>query len=281
MSATVLRTFIPESVAGAEGQPLLRYILTVLFPKYIEELCPLPLIHLQGDTVLRWPAVAAASFCGCLLGFLSGGHMLRRVVTRSRRERGFFSWGFAFLWYGIMCLGGLFHHCISPSPFFYKMDIIGTACSSISIVAGSILADDTSDTTRILLLAIYGFVILSAVSGSQAMREALYLGPIFFSIVPGAWFLWKVNTEAAAAARQTSEAVRKRIWKWSAVAVAGALMAVGGVVGDKWLCPLFGSNFSLLFWAFLGCNIAVFAFFPIVLLLAPRKQGENPNLKRS
>lgn len=279
MSATVLRTFLPESVAGAERQPLLRYILTVLYPKYIEELCSVPVIHLQGDTALRWPTVAAASFCGCLLGFLTSGHMLRRIVTRSRRERGFFSWGFAFLWYAIMCLGGFFHHCISPSPFFYTTDIIGTACSSISIVAGSILADDTSDATRIFLLAIYGFLIFLAVSGSQAVREVLYLGPMVLCIVPAAWFLWKVNTEAAA--RQTSAAVRKRIWKWSAVAVVGAVMAVGGVAGDKWLCLLFGSNFGMMFWAFLGCNIALFAFFPIVLLFAPPKQGGNPNLKRS
>lgn len=204
--------------------------------------------------------------------------MLRRAVARSRRERGFFSWGLAFIWYAVMCLGGLFHHCMSPSPFFYKMDIIGTACSSISIVAGSILADDTSDVVRILLLAIYGFLVFAAVSGSQAVREVLYLGPIILAIVAGGWFLLRVNTGEVA--RQLSEAARKGIWKWSAVAAVGALMAGGGVVGQKWLCLLFGTNFSLLFWAFFGSNVALFAFFPIVLLLAPQ-QGKNPNLKRS
>nr|ABK23543.1 unknown [Picea sitchensis] len=204
--------------------------------------------------------------------------MLRCAVTRSRRERGFFSWGFAFLWYGVMCLGGLFHHCIGPSPFFYKMDIIGTGCFSISIIPGSILVNDTSKAARILLLAIYGGVIFSAVFGSQAVLEVLYLVPMVLAAVAGVWFLWRVNTEASV--RQTSEATRKRIRKWSAVVAVGALMAGGGILGDKWMCLLFGANFSMLFWAFLGCNVALFAFFPIVLLHAAQ-QGKNPNLKQS
>lgn len=204
--------------------------------------------------------------------------MLHCAGSRSRRERGFFSWGFGFFWYGVMCLGGLFHHCIDPSPFFYKMDVIGTACFSISIVSGSILANDTSNAARILLVAVYGGVIFSAVSGSQAVLEVLYSVPMALGAVAGAWFLWKVNTGGAV--RQTSEAARKRIWTWSAVAAVGALTAGGGIVGDRWLCLLFGSNFSMLFWAFFGCNVAVFACFPIVLLDAPQ-QGQKPNLKQS
>jgi hypothetical protein len=149
----------------------------------------------------------------------------------------------------------------SPSPFFYKMDIIGTACFSISIVPGSILATTHPRRARILLLAIYGGVIFSAVSGSQAVLEVLYLVPMVLAAVAGVWFLWRVNTEASV--RQTSEATRKRIRKWSAVAAVGALMAGGGIVGDKWMCLLFGTNFSMLFWAFFGSNVALFAFFPI------------------
>lgn len=279
MSAHVAQGFFPLFTSWAERQPFLGYVLTTLLPNYIQEICPLPVIVLQGERQLRWPTVAVACVCGYALGLLSGGHMLRRTMTRSRREKGFFSWGFTFLWYGVMCLGGLFHHCISPSPFFYKTNIIGTACFSLSIVPGSIPANDTSNAARLLLLAIYGGVVFSAVTGSQAVLEVLYLGPMVLGAVAGAWFLWRVNTEAAA--RQTSEAARRRIWKWSTVAVMGTLIAIGGIVGDKWLCVLFGSNFSMMFWAFLGCNIALFAFFPIVLLLAPPKHGGNPNLKRS
>lgn len=278
MSAQVAQSFLPLFISWAERQPFLGYVLNTLFPNYVQEICPLPVIQLQGGRQLRWPTVAVACLCGCVLGLLSGGHMLRRAMTSSRREKGFFSWAFTFLWYGVMCLGGLFHHCISPSPFFYKTDIIGTACFSLSIIPGSIPANDTSNAARFFLLAIYGGVVFSAVTGSQAVLEVLYSGPMVLGAVAGAWFLWRVSTEAAVS--QMSHVARKRIWKWSAVAVMGTLMAGGGIVGDKWLCLLFGSNFSLMFWAFFGCNITLFACFPIVLLHAS-EQVKNPNLKQS
>lgn len=278
MSAQVAQGFLPLSTSWTARQPFLGYVLTTLFTNYIQEICPVPVIHLQGERQLRWPTVAVACCCGYVLGLLSGGHMLRRAMTRSRREKGFFSWGFTFLWYGVMCLGGLFHHCIRPSPFFYKTDIIGTACFSLSIIPASIPANDTSNAARLLLLVIYGGVVFSAVTGPQAVLEVLYTVPMVLGAVAGAWFLWRVNTEAAA--RQTSEAARKRIWKWSAVAVMGTVIVVGGIVGDKWTCLLFGSNFSMLFWAFLGCNVTLFACFPIVLLHAS-EQLKNSNLKQS
>ena len=84
------------------------------------------------------------------------------------------------------------------------------------------------------------------------------------------WFLWRVDTGAAA--RKTSE------WKFFAVAAMGALIVGRGIVWDKWMCLLFGSNFSLLFWAFFGCKVTVFVAFLIVLLLA-LEQGKNHNPK--
>jgi len=94
MSAQVGQGFLPLFTSWAERQPFLDNVLTTLLPNYVKELCPLPVIVLQGERQLRWPTVAVACVCGYVLGLLSGGHMLRRAMTSSRREKGFFFLGF-------------------------------------------------------------------------------------------------------------------------------------------------------------------------------------------
>ena len=59
------------------------------------------------------------------------------------------------------------------------------------------------------------------VFGSQIMLEVIYSGPMVLGSLGGAWFLWMVNTGAAA--RKMS------VWKLPAVAAMGALIS-GGVV---------------------------------------------------
>eukprot|EP01018_Ginkgo_biloba_P001259 Gb_09173 [translate_table: standard] len=259
MSAEVGQEFFPVVFSIAESQPLLGKILISMFPHYIGQLCPLPFLTINAFITLKWPAVALACILGCVGGFLSGGYLVKHSICR-RRENRFFAWGCALTWYAVMCLGGLVHHCIHPTPIFYVIDVIGTGCSSLSVVGGSLITQDAHHAWRFALLISYVLIAMSAVFGTQIVREMLYLGPTFVAFVFGGWFAWRIM-------KTCGEGKREEIGKWVTVAVSGAIAGIGGVVCDPWLCLLFGSNFSMLFWLFVGCDVAIFAFFPIVLIL--------------
>ncbi|GLJ06319.1 hypothetical protein SUGI_0036310 [Cryptomeria japonica] len=256
MSAEVIRSFFPILLPQAESNSHVAPLINALFPKYIQKMCPVPAIHLQGNFELKWPTVAVACIAGGLLSLLAGG----RMICRSASKKGFFTWGFALFWYGIMCLGGLFYHCIKPSVVFRNVDVIATACSSISVVAGSILADDTALSQRLPLLVIYVSTAVAAIGGVELVPEFLYLGPTAVAFVAAAWFIWRVFTGNGV--KWCEDMAVK--W-WCALAAGGAIVGLGSVVCDKWLCLMLGSNFLLYF--FVGCNIALFGLCQIVIEL--------------
>ncbi|KAI5055203.1 hypothetical protein GOP47_0030348 [Adiantum capillus-veneris] len=254
MSAAIVRDFFPgvESFLGDT-------LWTFLFPAPVEQLCPRPhlVLHVpswcslaneERTFTLMWPAASICCLLGAILGFLYGLTLLCKALA-SKARNGTFIWGCAFLWYGLMSLSGLFYHCISAIRVFYLLDLISTACACVSLLAVYRRSDDRS---RSSLLFTYGLLAFLALVGGNTIRNMLYLGPASLAFILGAYFAAKASKggfgQLALAFASTS-----------------AVMAVAAIPLDSWLCFIFGSNFSMLFWFFLGCDLAIVCLFHLTL----------------
>lgn len=206
-----------------------------------------------------WPYASIFCLLGVLIGLCHGAPLLYKAFS-SKPRRGSFTWGFAFLWYGIMSTGGLLYHCINPIKLFYTMDVVSTACSCVSILAAYgvfFKVDDRSAKWRSFMGISYGVILGLAMQRAQVVRDLLYVGPAGLAFGGGAWFVMKAGKGGPHG------------WvalAWLSCSVVGALVALASIPLDPWLCTTFGANFSMLPWFFFGCDLAMVCLYQFTLL---------------
>ena len=215
---------------------------------------------LRGDAVtVFWPLTALVILAGLATCWVQGARLLARALREGARARqGLFLWSWAVLAYGFMCLGGFFFHCLHIRPVFHMLDVAATGLASLSIIAGfaafSGLVDDRTPTQRVALVAsAVGFVIVDLYSPSF-VQEQLYAVPCLAAAGAGALFL--LNSLAR---KQGAAAGEREAQRWLVLGGAGVVVGAAALPLDKHLCFHLGSEFSFLFWFFLGCNSAIFA----------------------
>lgn len=177
-------------------------------------------------------------------------------------------------WYAFMCVGGFWFHSFDRRELFHKVDVVGTACSSASIVAGSVGFDDRNPTNRRILTAFYlSTTVVGFFWASQLVRELLYLLPAAAAFV--SCFRFYVNTVAAefGGGRKTggrNEKERKRkekVGRWLLVAGFGGASILVGLVSSRWIAEMIGQNFGQAFWMFFGCHVALWGLFRMLVAL--------------
>jgi hypothetical protein len=284
------------------------------FPNWVLEQCPLPSTHLKllpGENTIPvdWPVSAATMIWGIFLGCSTGLDLLLRSIKRnnknsknnksqpqtppqaqntttlSTRQAGLFVWGLALLWYALMCLGGLFFHCLRGELVFHLIDVVATSCSAISIIAGfaAMLGhfDDTKAFQRLGLLLTYLAISATALLGPSLLQEQLYLLPIFGSALIGI-FITKSFLQAAGSRmspgvvlpRPQSKLGFRRASLWLVLTAVSFILGLGSVTGDAWLCVNIGVHFSLLFTIFFSSNLSMWCLYRFVLVV----YNENLNL---
>jgi hypothetical protein len=266
---------------------------------------------LPGENTIPvdWPVSAATMIWGIFLGCSTGLDLLLRSIKRnnknsknnksqpqtppqaqntttlSTRQAGLFVWGLALLWYALMCLGGLFFHCLRGELVFHLIDVVATSCSAISIIAGfaAMLGhfDDTKAFQRLGLLLTYLAISATALLGPSLLQEQLYLLPIFGSALIGI-FITKSFLQAAGSRmspgvvlpRPQSKLGFRRASLWLVLTAVSFILGLGSVTGDAWLCVNIGVHFSLLFTIFFSSNLSMWCLYRFVLVV----YNENLNL---
>ncbi|CAN6460577.1 unnamed protein product [Victoria cruziana] len=262
MATNIINSFFPSLSQRAASNSAVIRLINFLFPDspYI------PAIRLEGlnsaAIAINYPLVAAAAVAGFVV-CLHGGRKLLRLTGTKHRFVGSFSWGMAMSWYAVMCFGAFWYHSINHQRFFYKVDVAGTACSSLSIVAGSLEFDDLIPANRRILALVYLTATAGAFLGSQTTAELLYLLPTAAAFLTGIGFCVKtVAVEFGAQSRRPEEKERRRkaeiVW-YLAVAGFGVASALIGIVSSRWIVEMMGPNFNAAFWFFFGCDVAYWA----------------------
>jgi hypothetical protein len=128
-------------------------------------------------------------FIGWGLGF---------ILFRQPSFRGQFCWGASFFFFGVMNAGGIGYHCLPGRHLaFYVLDVVGTSCSSLSIIFGCLackgIIDDCSLWTKWILFYSY-LGILTAVTAAKGLGvsivcELLYLVPMELAGIAVLWLL--------------------------------------------------------------------------------------------
>lgn len=95
------------------------------------------------------------------------------------------------------------------------------------------------------LRGLVAIIILS----TPLVKELLYLLPAALAVLAGARFIRK----------HWGKLQGTQPWRWLQVAVVGAVVGGAALPLDKWECIFLGSELSLIFWFFLGSNIAILA----------------------
>lgn len=206
---------------------------------------------------LFWPAsslVILAGFASCLI--LGTRSFTRALREGSQSRQGLFVWSASLLWYATMCIGGLFFHCLHIPHVPHILDLVGTGLSSLSVICGFLaFADKLDDRTpkqRCLYLLVCTAFIAVAIYAPPIIQEQLYVVPSLLATGVGIWFV--LVGRATEKAKTVREARR-----WLAVAGAGVVVGLGAIPMDQLFCVTVGQNFGLLFWFFLGCNMAILA----------------------
>ncbi|XP_049933174.1 uncharacterized protein LOC126409971 [Nymphaea colorata] len=268
MAANGVKDFFPFLTQTAASNSAISHFLNFILPDspYI------PTLHLKGlnseSIVINYPLVAVAAVAGFIV-CLDGGRRLLRLTGTTHQFKGSFSWGMAMLSYALMCFGGFWYHSINHGQFFYKVDVTGTACSSLSIVAGSLGLDDRIPANRRIIGAMYLMATVGAFFGSQLTRELLYLLPTAAAFLAGFGFCVKtvaVEFGGESRSEEGKEKTRKAEIGWYvAVAVFGAGSGFMGLVFSRWIMEMIGPNFYPVFWFFFGCEVALWGLFRLVV----------------
>ncbi|XP_073395091.1 uncharacterized protein [Physcomitrium patens] len=239
-----------------------------LFPDWIAKRCPMPSINLQipgqGSVTLFWPVCAILISSGFLTSLLTGTPMLIRALREGARARqGLFAWSCAMLWYGCMCLGGLFFHCLHIRKIPHMMDVSGTGLSSLFVIAGfaafkGILDDRTTKQRLTLLISSLLFVIVGSFS-PRWLQEQLYVVPSLIAAGTGIVFIQKSPAKSPGPELSSEQrASHKAALRWLNAAGLAVVVGLAAISLDKYLCVYLGTEFTMLFWFFLGCNAAIF-----------------------
>lgn len=177
-----------------------------------------------------------------------------------------------------MCVGGFFYHCLHIAPVFQVMDAAATGLASMSAIAGfaafSGTFDDRAPTQQLLVLAVYPIVAFAAVIGPVWLREQLYLVPTFVAFGVGFKYIRKCGAQARRVELgATQRAAFKASTAWLLVGSLGVFVGLMCLFADKWFCVHLGAHFNLLWWIFLGSNLAMLALYKFVLIV------DNENLQ--
>lgn len=249
------------------------------FPESIAERCPMPSVMLNvpgvGDVKLFWPLASIVMIAGVLLCFWTGTQTLLRALREgSRARQGLFIWSGSVLWYGCMCIGGFFFHCLHINDIPHIFDVVGTGLASLSVCAGLAAyegkVDDRSASQRAGWLAACAAFIAIIILSTPLVKELLYLLPAALAVIAGARFIRK----------HWSKLQGTQPWRWLQVAVVGAVVGGAALPLDKWECIFLGSELSLIFWFFLGSNIAILATHQFAVVAADQKLHFTDDVKR-
>jgi hypothetical protein len=225
-----------------------------------------------------WPLAACMIIAGLIVGWGAGVHLLTRALSRKPGGncRGLFVWSLSFLSYGFMCIGGFFYHCLHIAPVFQVMDVTATGLSSMSAMAGfaafSGTFDDRTLTQRLIVLAFYPVVAFAAVIGPVWFREQLYLIPSFHVFGVGFKYIRKCGFQARRAELgATQQAAFKAAKAWLLLGSLGICVGLASLFADKWCCVHLGAHFNILWWIFLGSNLAMFTLYRFILIVDSNK----------
>ncbi|BBN00541.1 hypothetical protein MPTK1_2g00090 [Marchantia polymorpha subsp. ruderalis] len=276
MSAHVLESFLPWTVDRLKSGKWTRSVWDVIFPAEVMDLCPAPTYSIPfgwEPWIVKWPAVAVF----CVIGFLGGLYLGLHLLLSQRRSQqvpGYFMWGFSCFWYGFMCLGALFTHCIQTNhiSIFYLMDVIATGCCGISAAGGFLsvwkVIDDRRVTWQLVAISTFTVVNILAVNSTAFIRDQIYGIPCALTVILLVHHRRTYGRNALLLDDVTPDNVNaKTAEKWLAFGVAGSVLALGSVLADKWLCLAFGSHGSFLLWVFLGCDMALLSSYKFITAL--------------
>jgi len=275
MSRELAVTFFPVTFGEVlkDHAPGLFYYV---FPDWALERCPMPSVDLQvpgfSPVTLFWPAAATVIIFGFLSSLLLGTRSFLRVLREGRQSRqGLFLWSASLLWYSCMCIGGLFFHCLHIYHFPHILDLVGTGLSGLSVVAGFAafvgVVDDRTGKQRLGWLGFAVAFVVVEVMVPPLLQEQLYVLPALLAAAVGAQFVWKSNAKLL----QQLQAGGKVAQRWLWLGALGVILALGVVPMDNWLCSVgVISDFGLLFWFFLGCDIAILSTHQFALVVADK-----------
>lgn len=210
-----------------------------------------------------WPVAALVMISGFLLCWWRGFQTLKRVLREgSQARQGMFLWSASLLWYGCMCIGGLGFHCLHIRTIPHILDLVGTGLSSLSVIAGFAAftgkIDDRTLKQRLgFLLAALAFTVVAIIS-PPLLQELLYVVPALLATGAAVRFLRK------------SSGKHREAQRWLFVAGLGIVLGLGVLPLDKYLCDVVGANFMVLFWFFLGCNLAILSTHQFALVVADK-----------
>lgn len=221
-----------------------------------------------------WPVAAVVILTGFVSSLIGGTRTLLRVLREgSQARQGLFLWSSSLLWYACMCCGGFVFHCLHVRAFAHILDLVGTGLSSLSVIAGFEAfkgrIDDRTPTQRLLLLLCALIFTAVAILSPPLLQEQLYVVPALLAALAGARFIAESSARIrrVGVATRQQEAYRKAQRRLN-VAALGVVMGLAVLPLDKCLCVYAGVHFSLLFWFFLGCNLAIFATHQFALVVA-------------
>ena len=227
---------------------------------------------------IHWPLGSIFCVAGIVMGLLYSFPLLSDAYRSRNPKTGSFTWGLAFMWYGLMSLGGLMFHCIlTTSHFFYLLDVVSTASCCMAIISGIGIGiawrmnphapppDDTRLVWRACMYSVFVLVIGLSVLGAQYIRDLLYVLPSLIAVGFGFHFYLKVMF--------TRPGPSIRMLVWLHCSVLAALLSLGAVIFDSWLCKTFGAEFSCLPWFFLGADIALPCLYHSIKQLQPHAKS--------
>jgi hypothetical protein len=220
-----------------------------------------------------WPAGAAMMVAGLVVSLVAGSRtFLRAVREGANAPQGLFLWSCSLLWYSDMSLGGLFFHCLHIRKLPHIADLIGTGLASLSVIAGFAAfrgkVDDRTTKQRLLLLFFALVFIAVVIVSPPLLQEQLYVVPSLLATGVGVWFLPKSLARIRRVGLTTrQQAAHREAQRWLNIAGLGVVMGLGCLPLDKYLCVYLGAHFNLIFWFFLGCNIAIFSTHQFALVV--------------
>lgn len=227
------------------------------------------------DTLVtvKWPYLAVVCVLGIVLVLGAGCHLLLSLSDsrKPRSSSGFFTWGLAFVWYAFMCVGGLVFHCFQRHPAFYFLDLVSTGSSSMSILIGfavfANLVDDRPLKWRLACLVIHICVAAVGLFAPPLIREQVYIVPTVVALLAGQLFLAKSLITSFRQGKLVHDLTTDSPQCWLLLASVSILLGAAALVGDRFLCFVFGSNGGFIVWFFLGCDLFILCAYRVVLLM--------------
>ncbi|KAG0566723.1 hypothetical protein KC19_7G083100 [Ceratodon purpureus] len=278
MSKELVGEFFPETFNGflKDHAP---WLYDFLLPDWVAERCPMPSIDLQIPGVsspvkLFWPVVAIVILTGFISSLFMGTRMFLRVQREgSSARQGLFVWSCSLLSYACMCCGGFFFHCLHIRTIPHMLDLVGTGLSSLSAIAGFAAytgkLDDRTPAQRLrLLLCALAFIAVAFLS-PPLLQEQLYIVPSLLATFAGVSIVRKSSAKIRTVGLTTRlQEAHREAHRWLKISGLGVVVGLACVSLDKFLCVNLGANFSLVFWFFLGCNLAILSANKFALVAA-------------